>query len=231
MPGATLRGWTFRAVAQSPQKLRILFFNGNAMTVDDSQSLYPDLAVHGADVTVFDYRGYGFSTGRPDVMDFRRDGLLLYDRLAKDGPVVVFGFSMGTAVAAYVASERSVAGLILAGTIATAQEEFPVFGRAQGMGPKEIANMIPSPDAVAAFDEQGLIAKSEAPLLMLHGEADELVPIAEGREVFAASPVQMKTFVPIAGASHNETPDSPIALQSVRAFLGALESASSRPKG
>jgi pimeloyl-ACP methyl ester carboxylesterase len=228
-PGATLRGWTFRAVAQTPQKLRILFFNGNAMTIDDSQPLYRSLAVHGADVTVFDYRGYGFSTGKPDVMDFRRDALVLYDNLAKDRPVVVYGFSLGTAVATYVTSQRKVAGLILAGTIATAQEEFPVFARAEGFGPEKIANMIPSPDAVTAFNEKDLIVASHAPLLMLHGEADQLVPIQQGREVFAASPALLKTFVPLPGAGHNETADCPLALQAIQSFLGAVESTTSHP--
>lgn len=222
--GATLRGWTFRAVAQYPQRLRILFFNGNAMTIDGSQSLYRSLAVHGADVTVFDYRGYGFSTGKPDVMDFRRDALVLYDNLAKDGPVVVYGFSLGTAVATYLASQRKVAGLILAGTIATAQEEFPVFARAEGFGPEKIANMIPSPDAIAAFNERGLIAANQAPLLMLHGEADQLVPIRQGREVFAASSVQRKTFVSLPGAGHNETAGSPLALEAIGSFLNEIES-------
>jgi pimeloyl-ACP methyl ester carboxylesterase len=230
VPGAMLRGWTFRAVAQSPQKLRILFFNGNAMTIDGSQSLYRSLAVHGADVTVFDYRGYGFSTGKPDVMDFRRDALVLYDSLAKDGPVVVYGFSLGTAIATYVASQRKVAGLILAGTIATAQEEFPVFAHAEGFGPEQIANMIPSQDALAAFNEIGLIATNQAPLLMLHGDADQLVPIQQGREVFAASPVRQKTFVPIPGAGHNETAGSPLALEAIHSFLSAVESTTSHPK-
>lgn len=138
--GEILRGWTFRASAQTHQKLRILFFNGNAMDIDDSQSLYRGLCVRGADVTVFDYRGYGFSSGKPDVMNFRRDAVAQYDKLAASGPVVVYGFSIGTAIATYVASERRVAGLILAGTIASADEEFPVFARAAGYSASAIAH-------------------------------------------------------------------------------------------
>jgi pimeloyl-ACP methyl ester carboxylesterase len=222
VPGATLRGWSFYSLAGSSQKLPILFFNGNAMTIDESQSLYQSLAVRGADVTAFDYRGYGFSTGQPDVMDFRRDSLALYDNLAASGPVVVYGFSMGTAMATYVASQRRVAGLILAGTIASAQEEFPVFARAQGNAPAKIANMTPSADAIAAFDETNLILFSSAPLLVLHGETDRLVPIHEGREVFAASPARQKNFIAIPEAGHNETISSPQALQAVRVFLSSI---------
>lgn len=193
------------------------------MEIDDSQELYRDLSVRGADVTVFDYRGYGFSTGKADVMDFRRDALKLYDKFAESGPVVVFGFSLGTAIANYVASERHVAGLILAGTIASAQDEFPIFARALGYSQTRIARMTPSPDAVTAFDELGMIARSRAPLLMLHGEADQLVPIQQGREVFATSSTRDKQFIAVIGAGHNETVESPIALNAVRSFLFAVQ--------
>jgi hypothetical protein len=92
--GSILRGWTFKATPETYSAIRILFFNGNAMTIDASQSVYRGLAVRGANVTVFDYRGYGFSSGKPAVMDFRADSLAIYDRLAASGPVVVYGFSL-----------------------------------------------------------------------------------------------------------------------------------------
>ena len=222
VPGATLRGWTFRASAQKSQALRVLFFNGNAMDIDGAQAVYHGLAVRGADVTVFDYRGYGFSSGKASVMDFRRDAVLLYDKIAASGPVVVYGFSMGTAMAAFVASQRKVAGLILAGTIASAGEEFPVFARAEGFSPSKIAKMIPAPEAVTAFDEVGLIAQSSAPLLMLHGEADQLVPIQQGREVFASSKSLQKQFISLPDMGHNETVQASIALSAFRIFLMSI---------
>ena len=220
--GATLRGWTFTANTSAHSAPRLLFFNGNGMTIDASQSLYRDLAIRGADVTVFDYRGYGFSSGKPSVMDFRRDGLAVYDKLAASGPVVVFGFSLGTAMAAYVASQRPVAGLILAGTIATANEEFPIFARAAGYSSSAIAKMTPSSDAVTAFDEVGMISRSHSPLLVIHGEADQLVPIQQGREVFAASMAAQKQFVVVSAASHNDTVESTTAMAAIREYLGSF---------
>jgi pimeloyl-ACP methyl ester carboxylesterase len=221
--GAVLLGWTFLASANTHQKARILFFNGNAMNIDDSQAIYRELCVRGADVTVFDYRGYGFSTGKADVINFREDALALYDRLASSGPVVVYGFSIGTALATYVASERRVAGLILAGAIANANEEFPVFARAQGYSKSSIAIMTPSPEAVTAFNEVAMISRNNAPLLMLHGEADQLVPIQQGREVFAASSSRQKQFVTVAGAGHNDTVESTVAMDAVRSFLFSIQ--------
>jgi pimeloyl-ACP methyl ester carboxylesterase len=219
---AILRGWTFTASPDAHSRLRILFFYGNAMTIDASQTIYRNLAVRGADVTVFDYRGYGFSSGKPSVMDFRGDSIAIYDKLAASGPVVVYGFSLGTAMATYVASQRHVAGLILAGTIATANEEFPIFARATGYGGSAIAQMTPSPDAVTAFDETEMISKSNSPLLMIHGEADQLVPIQQGREVFAASAAQQKQFVAVSAAGHNDTIESAAALAAVRPYLSSL---------
>ena len=220
--GAKLRGWTFHSSASAPQKLRILFFNGNAMNMDESQSLYRQIAVRGGDVTVFDYRGYGFSTGASHVMDFRVDALAEYDKLAASGPVAVFGFSLGTAIASYVASQRHPAAVILAGTIASADEEFPVFARAAGLGASSIAHSMPSTDAETAFNEVGMMGRSDSPLLMLHGEADTLVPIRQGREVFAASPAKRKVFVIVPGAGHNETLDSAVAMSAVREFLASV---------
>ena len=196
------------------------------MTVDDAQTLYRALAVRGADVTAYDYRGYGFSSGKADVMDFRRDALAIYDKLAATGPVVVYGFSMGTAMAVYVASERKVAGLILAGTIASAEMEFPVFARAMGYSLAKIAMLTPSSDAVAAFDEANLITRNTAPLLMIHGEADSLVPIAQGQVVFNASPSRQKQFVRVSGAAHNDTVESARALSAVQVFLDTVRGCS-----
>jgi fermentation-respiration switch protein FrsA (DUF1100 family) len=83
--------------------------------------------------------------------------------------------------------------------------------------------MTPSPDAVVAFNEKNLITHSTAPLLMLHGEVDQLVPIGQGREVFAASPAKQKQFVNLPSATHNDTVEAAAALSAVRTFLGLLE--------
>ncbi len=221
--GAVLRGWDYKAVSGSAPI--VLFFNGNGMTVDRSDPLYRSLVRAGGEVIVYDYRGIGFSAGAPDVMTFRQDSLHLYDAVTASHPgrrVVVFGFSLGTAMASYVASQRPLAGLILAGTIATAADEFPVYMRAAGYDPALTASVTPGSDAVEAFDEVDSVTKSRAPLLMLHGEADSLVPISQGRKVFAASPSATKRFVPLPGVTHNGTAGSAVSLAAIAQFLAAL---------
>lgn len=223
LPDAVLRGWDYRAEASTAPI--VLFFNGNGMTVDRSDPLYRSLVHAGAEVIVYDYRGIGFSSGGPDVLTFRQDSLRLYDAVCAAHPgrqVVVFGFSLGTAMASFVASQRPVAGMILAGTIATAADEFPIYMRAAGFDSGMTANLAPAPDAVEAFDEVNNVAKSSAPLLMLHGEADVVVPIAQGRKVFAASPSLRKRFVPLPGTGHNATAGSVASLEAVGQFLARL---------
>jgi hypothetical protein len=226
LPGATLRGWKYTSSA--PNAPVILFFNGNGMTVDRSDSLYRSISALGGDLWVYDYRGIGFSSGSPDVMTFRQDALRIYDAVsaARPGrPIIVYGFSLGTAMASYVASQRKVSGIILAGTIASATEEFPVYTHAHGLSAEMAAVLIPAPDSIEAFNEVGNVARSTAPLLMLHGEADTLVPISQGREVFAASSSTQKKFVSLPGVVHNQTPVTPQSIGAVAEFLAIFQPA------
>ena len=220
--GATLRGWTFDNPLQAGP--HVLFFNGCNVIIDHNESLYRSIATCGATVTTFDYRGLGFSGGTADVLQFRRDALAIYDQM--QGPMetglVVFGFSMGSAMATYVASERPVAGMILAAPIAQADEEFPSYAHAQGLTPAETAEVKLADDAYLTFDEVLLVARSSAPLLVMHGDADILVPPAQGRELFEASPAKKKRFVMLPGATHNEAAGSPGSLAAVQVFLKSL---------
>ena len=65
--------------------------------------------------------------------------------------------------------------------------------------------MVPGDDARVAFDEVGMMRRSEAPLLVMSGTADMLVPIAQGRMVAQASGAKVKRFVELRGAEHHET--------------------------
>jgi alpha-beta hydrolase superfamily lysophospholipase len=221
--GATLRGWTFaNPLHDGPH---VLFFNGSNAILDHNESLYRSIATCGATVTTFDYRGLGFSGGTADVLQFRRDALSIYDDVAQADPagsLVVFGFSMGSAMATYVASERAVAGMILAAPIALADEEFPSYARARGLSPAEIAQVTLADDAHLTFDEVLLVAESSAPLLVMHGDADELVPLAQGQELYAASPSENKRFVKLPGATHNDAAGSPGSLEAIQVFLKSL---------
>jgi pimeloyl-ACP methyl ester carboxylesterase len=203
----------------------VLFFNGNGMTVAASDTLYRQIASLGPNVVVYDYRGYGFSTGAPDLSSYRADALRIYDDLnaaTANHRVVLYGFSMGTAIATYIASQRELTGLILAAPIASAEEEFPIYAARLGYPASSIDNSRPSLEARDIFGEATMIMKSHAPLLVLHGTADTLVPINQGHEVFASSPSLEKRMVELDGATHNQTASQPESFKAVQQFLNSL---------
>ncbi len=229
--GGKLRGWVYSplgkeakgADAVDRRKLPVVvFFNGNGMTIDRADPLYRGMADRGAEVVVYDYRGYGFSEGTADVAAFRADALRIYDKAARQYAgrrVVLYGFSLGTAMAAYVASERPVAGLILAAPFATAEEELPVFAARFGIDAETLKRLTPDDDAKTAFDELAMVHKSLAPMLVLHGTADTLVPIGQGREVYRAGGARDKRFVELPGVAHAQTPFVEAAVRAVLEFL------------
>ena len=222
--GATLHG--FRYTGASANTPEVLFFNGNGMTVTHTDRFYRALAALGPSVTVYDYRGYGFSKGAPSLINFREDGLRAYDDLAKSaagGRVIVYGASMGTAVAAYVASQRPLAGLVLGMPIASAEEELPVYGQLIGFSPTQLAATIPSAEASDIFGETALVKRSKAPLLVLGGANDDVVPVRQAHEVFAASLAANKKIIVVPGAGHNEVILSPLAMSGVGSFLQRLQ--------
>ncbi|HEY4355142.1 MAG TPA: alpha/beta fold hydrolase [Acidobacteriaceae bacterium] len=220
---AHLRG--FRYEGSNPKAPELIFFNGNGMTVLSMDRFYRALAALGPSVTAYDYRGYGFSAGPATLAGFRDDGLLIYDAVAAASPgrrVVVYGASMGTAIAAAVASQRPLAGLILGMPIASAEEEFPVYGRLIGFGPEQIAQATPSSEASTIFGETTLVRQSKAPLLVLGGGADHIVPVAQAREVYAASPAANKRMVEIPSAGHNDVILTSEAMSAVATLVGQL---------
>jgi pimeloyl-ACP methyl ester carboxylesterase len=93
----------------------LLGFGGNAMSADRMALTLHWLFPH-RDVVVFNYRGYAPSTGRPSALALFSDSLMIFDRLLQaraSHDIIAVGFSVGSAIAAYVARRRPVAGLIL----------------------------------------------------------------------------------------------------------------------
>ncbi len=175
----------------------ILFLHGNAGNASHRLPNAAGLVDLGASVLLLDYRGYGMSEGTPSevgVMADARAGLsyLTGQRGVPEERIVVFGRSLGGAVAVDLVQDRTVAGLILEST----------FTSLSGM----VGRILPlaAPFVRGRFDSEAKIARLRAPLLSLHGDRDEIVPFALGRALFDAAP-EPKAFEVIAGAGHNDT--------------------------
>jgi len=176
----------------------ILYLHGNAGNASHRLPIGALLARLGAHVLLLDYRGYGRSEGRPDeagVYADARAGLrhLVGPRGLPERRVVLFGSSLGGAVAVELAQGRGVAGVVLESTWSTLSDV-----AANAFGP------LARPFTRGRFDSLQKIGRLRAPLLFLHGDRDDIVPLALGRRLFDAAP-EPKAFEILRGAGHNDT--------------------------
>ncbi len=201
-----LHGWWIRAPA--PSRGHVLFCHGNAGNIGDRVEHAGLLANAGFDVLLFDYRGYGRSSGRPSEEGTYRDAraarraLLLQEEVDESG-VLYLGESLGGAVALALALEAPPGGLVLQSTFTSVRD----VGRVH-------YPFLPSAVVPDAYPSIRLVGKLEAPLLLLHGERDDVVPLSQGRALFeaAAGSKRMRVFpglghsdlVPLAGPAYAE---------------------------
>jgi len=192
--GTKLFGWYAENAATSAV---VLWCHGNAGNIIHRLENLRELYRLGLSVFLFDYRGYGRSQGSPSEEGLYQDALGAYDqltrtRLIRPERIVLFGRSLGAAVAVEVASHKLAAGLIL-------------------------ESSFPSIEAVARFHYGGLpvhwllgaefrlidrLPHLSLPKLIVHGDQDEIIPLELGRQVFEAAKPP-KTFYVIKGADHN----------------------------
>ena len=153
----------------------------------------------GAAVLLFDYRGYGRSEGSPDEEGTYRDARAAHRWLVGTKRVpaerlVLFGESLGSAVALDLALSRPCRALVLESPFASV----PAMARA-------VYPVLPLwPLVRTRYENEGKAPRLAVPLLVLHGDRDEVVPFAQGRRVFEAAPPP-KRFFAIRGAGHNDT--------------------------
>jgi fermentation-respiration switch protein FrsA (DUF1100 family) len=172
-----------------------LFLHGNAGNVTDRFTHMREIAAAGSSVLVIDYRGYGRSEGRPTERGLYRDADAAYDELIKRGhaprTIVVHGESLGTAVAVDLASRRPCGGVVLESPFTSARDV--------------AATVIPvvGPMLVFGFDSRAKIRPVTAPLLIIQGDRDEIIPPRLGRALFEAAPEPKSLWV-VHGAGHND---------------------------
>ena len=213
--GAQLRGITLH---QPGTKAAVLYFGGNAFHIDPhGRALLPLLASCGLDVAVFDYRGYGRSSGVPDVATMSADALRIYDHVLAQHPagVIVHGQSLGSFMAAHVARERAPRGVVLEATATTVQDwaDANVPWYARPFIDIEVAPSLRGVDNVAAMGNY------QGTTLVLAGERDKVTPLALGRKVYEAVPGTRKRWFVAEGAGHNDIISHPAVAPGYCAFL------------
>lgn len=192
--GVRLHGW----LIPGARPTTLLWSHGNAGNIghrlDKIREIHQRL---GIGVFIFDYRGYGQSEGSPTEAGLYRDARAAREALVRDGGVpseriVYFGRSLGAAVALELALAHPPPALIL---------ESP-FLSIQAMANRTL----PGSGYLfkSRFDSLARIGRLRAPLLILHGDADEVVPYEHGRRLWEAAS-EPKAFYTIARARHNDT--------------------------
>ena len=177
----------------------VVFFHGNAGNAYGRLQDVLELSeATASSVLLLSYRGYGLSEGAPDEHGVYLDGAaaLRYARNVlgySEAQIFLLGRSLGSAVAVHIAQDRNLAGLILVSPFASGR------AMARDMGLGWLAWIAGRP-----FDSIEKIKKIHAPLLVIHGDAAGIIPIGQGRQLFAACPSVQKQFVVVPGAGHND---------------------------
>jgi hypothetical protein len=191
--GETLYGWW--APAQ-PGHGAIVYFVGKGLVLSDAAGLFGDLAAHGFGVLGIDYRGNGLSTGHPSESGLRADARAAFDFVRDAAPearIAAFGESLGTGVAVGLAHDRPVAGVLLNSPYASIVRLFELRGMAL---PYRLLMADP-------LDSEALIGGLGVPVMILHSRADQAIPIAEARRLYAAAR-EPKEMIELDGANHGE---------------------------
>lgn len=185
--GTRIVGWQARA---KPGRKTILYFHGNAGNLAMRADRVRRFAQDDLGIFIAAYRGYSGSTGRPSEAALEADALHVYDLLTGEGvpakDIVLFGESLGSGVAVKLASQRAVGGVILDAPY-TSMVELAA----------SIYPYLPvRPLILDRYESDKYIRAVNAPLLILHGAEDGLIPVRMGKRLFelAKEPKRIVVF-------------------------------------
>jgi fermentation-respiration switch protein FrsA (DUF1100 family) len=217
--GVKIHGWfseprrkTNGALITVPADPVLLWFHGNGGNITDRYDMMRMLVQIPARVFIIDYRGYGKSEGSPSEAGLYKDGQAAWDyltvtRKVRSDRLVIFGESLGGAVAIELAARVEPAGLIVQSSFTS------IADMASGLIPG-----FPTFLLRTKMNSSERILNVRCPKLFIHSQTDEVVPYRLGRRLFEAAP-DPKQFYEVPGAGHNDT-----YITGGRAYLEAIRS-------
>ena len=194
--GVVLHGW----FVPGGDSGTLMLLHGNAGNISGRLRRLVDLQTRlDMNVFIFDYRGYGLSEGRPSEKGTYLDAEAALDYLGTRGDVdhnriVLFGHSLGTAIAVETAVRRDVHAVLL-------EAPFTSVGAMASHG----YPFIPGIGRIlrTKYNSLSKIRDIGAPLMVVHGDSDATIPIRMGREIYEAA-AEPKRFLAIPGADHDD---------------------------
>ncbi len=193
--GAQVLSWWGKAQPGSPT---ILYFHGNGGSFANRSERMRKYLSRGFGVVMMTYRGYGGSTGQPSERNNVADAKQLYRLLTTSGvapdAVVLYGESLGSGIATQLAAELPIGGLILdapyTSIVDMAERFYPYLPSRWLMTDR--------------YETLNTIGRVSAPVLVIHGEADALIPVEMGRKVAAAAVNARAEIVTFKDAGHSD---------------------------
>jgi len=194
--GLELHGWYVDGSGST-----VLWLHGNAGNISDRLDILAEMTRKlNVSSLLFDYRGYGKSGGKPSIKGLNADSIAAMKWLEEEkgtdpGSVVVYGHSLGSVIAIDLAirKEGKIGGLVLESPLTSARDMA-----------RELYYGLPVDLLMSLkLDNIGKIGKISTPLLVIHGDADEVIPFRMGRELFESAH-EPKKFLSIPGAGHSD---------------------------
>ena len=209
-PAGPVEGWFLAGdgVSEQTPGPAVIFAHGNGELIDHcSYDLQPYRRM-GVSVLLAEFRGYGRSAGSPSQKAIVADFVAFYDRLIQrpqvDAKRIVFhGRSLGGGVAACLASQREPAALILQSSFTST---IPLARR----------YLLPRPLILDPFDVKAVLSEFDKPVLILHGDRDQIIPLAHAQKNHAAAKNSRLILYP---TDHNNPPPYKQYWQDIEAFL------------
>lgn len=192
--GEMLDGWFVPAPAG---RGTLLYLHGNGGNIGHRVDIIRIFHSLGFSVLIFDYRGYGRSTGKPSEEGTYRDALAAWNHLTQERRIpaqhiVLFGESLGGSIAAWLAERHPPRALVI----------YAAFTSVRDMA-KTLYPFLPTGlIARYRYDTRAALARVHSPLLILHSTEDEIIPYSHAQELLAIAP-EPKKLVPLRGG-HND---------------------------
>lgn len=195
--GAVINGWY---QAPQPGKPLIIYYKGNSRSFSEEHERYERFVSDGFGFLAFDYRGFPASSGSISEAGILADAIAAHDwAAAKNLPIVIWGRSLGTGPATYVASQRDAKALLLEtpflSAVTVAAERYPILPVYWVM--------------LDQFRSNEWIADVTEPVMIAHGTADRTIGVSNGERLYAVAPNPDELWI-VPGADHSDLWDAGI---------------------
>lgn len=199
-----LNVWLFK---RDDAKATILYTGGNGFLMVKSYMLISSLSELPVNIVLFDYRGYGQSSGTPTISGLKSDSEAVYKFISKDPelssvPLIIHGHSMGSFLASYLADTHGADALVLESPISNPDHW--------------TSNLLPFflkpfirfsvDEAIAKEDNMAVIERWQKPLLILIGDSDDITPAFMSERLFELSSSEYKNMILFENGGHNDLP-------------------------